>query len=78
MVLKILLDGLKALYSRVYGLRSSFGRIIALIIGLGSKVVSTLFALIMLGAIFKAKLAMGFLAGYELVLRSYQWQYLLQ
>ena len=44
---------------------------IALIIGLGSRVVSALLALIMLGAIFKAKLALGFLgngqmAGYEL------------
>ena len=44
---------------------------IALIIGLGSRVVSALLALIMLGAILKAKLSLGFLgngqmAGYEL------------
>lgn len=44
---------------------------IALIIGLGSKIVSALFAIIMLGAIFTAKLSLGFLgngqmAGYEL------------
>ena len=43
---------------------------IALIIGLGSRVVSALLALIMLGAILKAKLSLGFLgngqmAGYE-------------
>ena len=43
----------------------------ALIIGLGSRVVSALLALVMLGAIFKAKLSLGFLgngqmAGYEL------------
>lgn len=44
---------------------------ILLIIGLGSRVVSALLGVIMLGAIFKAKLALGFLgngqmAGYEL------------
>lgn len=44
---------------------------IGLIIGLGSKIVSGLFAIIMLGAIFTAKLSLGFLgdgqmAGYEL------------
>lgn len=44
---------------------------IALIVGLGTKVISTLFALLMAGAILKVKLAAGFLgdgqsAGYEL------------
>jgi putative oxidoreductase len=44
---------------------------IALIIGLGSRIVSALFVLLMLGATFKVKLAGGFLgngqgAGYEL------------
>ncbi|MBM4763147.1 DoxX family protein [Bacillus sp. B15-48] len=37
-----------------------------LIVGLGSKIVAALLAVIMLGAIFTAKLAMGFLNGYEL------------
>ncbi|MBS4196345.1 DoxX family protein [Lederbergia citri] len=44
---------------------------IALILGLGTRIVSFLFALIMIGAIFTAKLSVGFLgngqmAGYEL------------
>lgn len=44
---------------------------IALIVGLGSRIVSALFVLLMLGATFSAKLAGGFLgngqgAGYEL------------
>ena len=44
---------------------------IALILGLGTRIVSALLALIMVGAILKAKLAIGFLgtaemAGYEL------------
>lgn len=44
---------------------------IALIVGLGVKIVSALLALVMIGAIFKVKLAVGFLgngqmAGYEL------------
>ncbi|QED47781.1 DoxX family protein [Cytobacillus dafuensis] len=44
---------------------------IALVIGLGSRIVSALFALVMIGAILKVKLAVGFLgngqmAGYEL------------
>lgn len=43
----------------------------ALIIGLGTRIVSTLFVLLMIGAIVKVKLAVGFLgngqmAGYEL------------
>ncbi|WP_134701353.1 DoxX family protein [Ammoniphilus sp. YIM 78166] len=37
-----------------------------LILGLGTRVVSGLFILIMLGAIFKVKLSAGFLGGYEL------------
>ncbi|MDR7075878.1 putative membrane protein YphA (DoxX/SURF4 family) [Neobacillus niacini] len=46
---------------------------IALIVGLGTRIVSILFALIMAGAIFSAKLSLGFLgngqmAGYELEL----------
>ncbi|MGJ7922046.1 DoxX family protein [Neobacillus sp. LXY-4] len=44
---------------------------IALVIGLGSRVISALFAILMLGATIKVKLALGFLgngqmAGYEL------------
>jgi putative oxidoreductase len=44
---------------------------IALVIGLGSRIVSALFVLLMIGATFKAKLTLGFLgngqmAGYEL------------
>ncbi|WP_066394388.1 DoxX family protein [Neobacillus mesonae] len=44
---------------------------IALIIGLGTRIVSALFVLLMIGAIIKVKLAVGFLgngqmAGYEL------------
>ncbi|PAE23800.1 DoxX family protein [Bacillus sp. 7894-2] len=44
---------------------------IALILGIGTKIVSVLFAVIMLGAIFTAKLSLGLLgngqmAGYEL------------
>ena len=44
---------------------------IALILGLGTRIISALLALIMVGAILKAKLALGFLgtaeaAGYEL------------
>ncbi|MBY0098157.1 DoxX family protein [Mesobacillus maritimus] len=35
------------------------------VVGLGSKIVSALLAVIMLGAIFTAKLSMGFLNGYE-------------
>ena len=41
---------------------------IVLILGLGTQIVSILFALIMIGAIFTAKLSLGFLAGYELEL----------
>lgn len=39
---------------------------IALILGIGTKIVSVLIAIIMLGAIFTAKLSLGFLDGYEL------------
>jgi len=39
---------------------------VALIIGLGTKIVSALFALIMLGAIVKVKIGAGFMGGYEL------------
>ncbi|MFG6116115.1 DoxX family protein [Halobacillus sp. MO56] len=39
---------------------------IALILGLGTKIVASLFAVIMLGAIFTVKLSAGFLGGYEL------------
>ncbi|MBP1916579.1 putative membrane protein YphA (DoxX/SURF4 family) [Lederbergia galactosidilyticus] len=44
---------------------------IALIFGIGTRIISLLFALIMIGAIFTAKLSLGFLgngqmAGYEL------------
>jgi putative oxidoreductase len=44
---------------------------IALILGLGSRIVSTLLAILLIGATFKVKLAVGFLgngqmAGYEL------------
>lgn len=39
---------------------------IALLLGLGTRLVSGLFIFIMLGVIFKAKLSAGFLGGYEL------------
>ncbi|WP_028782367.1 DoxX family protein [Thalassobacillus devorans] len=39
---------------------------IALILGLGTKIAASLFAVIMLGAIFTVKLSAGFLGGYEL------------
>jgi putative oxidoreductase len=39
---------------------------VALIVGLGTRIVSSLMALIMLGAIVKVKLGSGFLGGYEL------------
>jgi putative oxidoreductase len=39
---------------------------IALIVGLGTRIVSALMALIMLGAIVKVKMGTGFLGGYEL------------
>ncbi|WP_257351108.1 DoxX family protein [Pseudalkalibacillus decolorationis] len=39
---------------------------IALILGIGTRVVSILIALLMVGAIIKVKLAKGFLGGYEL------------
>ncbi|MGG7619144.1 DoxX family protein [Bacillus coreaensis] len=39
---------------------------VALIVGLGTKMVSALFALIMLGAIVKVKIGAGFMGGYEL------------
>ncbi|WP_226037612.1 DoxX family protein [Aquibacillus saliphilus] len=39
---------------------------IALIIGLGSRVVSALLSLMMVGAIIKVQLAAGFIGGYEL------------
>lgn len=39
---------------------------IAMIVGIGTKIVAYLFAIIMLGAIFTVKLSAGFLNGYEL------------
>lgn len=39
---------------------------VALIVGLGTKMVSALLALIMLGAIVKVKIGAGFMGGYEL------------
>lgn len=39
---------------------------IALVFGLGSRIVSILFGIIMIGAILKVKLSAGFLGGYEL------------
>lgn len=39
---------------------------IALVLGLGTRIVSGLFVLIMLGAIIKVKFAAGFLGGFEL------------
>ncbi|RCW50401.1 DoxX family protein [Paenibacillus prosopidis] len=39
---------------------------IALVVGLGTRIVSGLFVLIMLGAIIKVKFAAGFLGGFEL------------
>ncbi|MEZ2661279.1 DoxX family protein [Aneurinibacillus aneurinilyticus] len=41
---------------------------IALIIGLGTRIISALFAAIMIGATVKVKLAAGFVGGYELEL----------
>jgi uncharacterized membrane protein YphA (DoxX/SURF4 family) len=38
---------------------------ILIILGFGTRVIATLFALIMLGAIFKVKLKAGFVGGYE-------------
>ncbi|WP_068776116.1 DoxX family protein [Paenibacillus sp. FJAT-26967] len=38
----------------------------ALIVGLGTRIVSALFVIVMLGATIKVKLAGGFLGGYEL------------
>ncbi|MDQ1002746.1 putative oxidoreductase [Neobacillus niacini] len=39
---------------------------LAVIAGLGTRIISTLFAVIMLGAILKVKIGSGFLGGYEL------------
>ncbi|SFE99221.1 DoxX family protein [Alteribacillus iranensis] len=39
---------------------------LAMILGIGTKIVGSLFAIIMVGAIFTAKLSAGFLGGYEL------------
>lgn len=39
---------------------------VALIVGLGTKIVSALLAFIMLGAIVKVKIGAGFMGGYEL------------
>lgn len=39
---------------------------VALIVGLGTKIVSALLALIMVGAIVKVKIGAGFMGGYEL------------
>jgi putative oxidoreductase len=39
---------------------------ILLMLGLGTRIVAALFGLIMLGAIFTAKLGSGFIGGYEL------------
>ncbi|MFD2925200.1 DoxX family protein [Halobacillus naozhouensis] len=39
---------------------------LAVIVGIATKVISVLFALIMVGAIMQAKFAAGFLGGYEL------------
>ncbi|USK33178.1 DoxX family protein [Bacillus sp. F19] len=39
---------------------------ILLMLGLGTRIISALFGLIMLGAIFTAKLGSGFIGGYEL------------
>lgn len=39
---------------------------IALVFGIGSRIISILFGIIMIGAIFKVKLSAGFLGGYEL------------
>lgn len=39
---------------------------IALVFGLGSRIVSALFGIIMIGAILTVKLSAGFLGGYEL------------
>ncbi|WP_404452201.1 DoxX family protein [Virgibacillus necropolis] len=39
---------------------------IAMVLGIGTRIISTLFVLIMVGAIIKAKFAAGFLGGYEL------------
>jgi uncharacterized membrane protein YphA (DoxX/SURF4 family) len=39
---------------------------LAIIVGCGTRIISTLFAVIMLGAILKVKIGSGFLGGYEL------------
>ncbi len=57
--------GLPGFTAYIVAIIELFGGI-ALILGLGTRYVSMLIALVMLGAMFKVKLAAGFLGGYEL------------
>ncbi|SER93549.1 Uncharacterized membrane protein YphA, DoxX/SURF4 family [Gracilibacillus ureilyticus] len=57
--------GLPGFFAYVVALIEVLGGI-ALIVGLLTRIVSTLIVLLMIGAIFKVNLTMGFLGGYEL------------
>ena len=50
---------------------------IALIIGLGTRIASLVLGVVLVVAIFQAKLGMGFLGGYELMLPCWPWPFIL-